>query len=285
MQKNTCYLFLVLLVTSCSTPQLDPLEDSGVRYSVYGSLKLGEEENYIRVRDVHQFFFSESEGWDNFNVSLTNLSSGITTILEDSVVEFSVNATYNFKVNQAINPSEEYQLVISGDDPDNNLVANTRIPGYTNASPPVDTTRVCTRQLDFGFGNVQPDEFVFMEVGFENGDYVDWKNVNSIFDFERISDDSVHIGLSVKNLLVAVYGATQYTVVKPPYQQEPQRGCNAVEGTPVRIRYYHFSEEWEPVVANYFMANRIVESGVTENGIGFFGSYYLGNYTFMFGDD
>ena len=273
---------LAILGLTCTDNEIDPFEDSTLQFSVYGAIELGSDQNYVRVRNVEQQFLSDTDDWNDFTVTLENLTTGVTTILEDSITQLRGNYTFNYLIDQTLRSRDEFLLTVSDGEAGHELKARTKIPGITIDTPHVDSVFSCRQQQTFTFGNVPADEFIYMEVGFELDGYTSWGSVGTVDTLAHIDGDQMTVSLSIKDLLVEVFGPTQNTVANTPRRQEPFVSCARVDSSTVNVRYYQFSQEWKHVVDNSFLPDEILESGVIENGLGFFGSYYTSGYTFEF---
>lgn len=106
---------LCLLWAGCDT-SIEPFHDTGVAYSIYGTLDLQNTPNYIRAHDTRAFLNSEATRDLDIKMVLTNLSTSDSNTLKDSVVVFDQIFTHNFKVESPIDFDTWYKIEIEDED-------------------------------------------------------------------------------------------------------------------------------------------------------------------------
>lgn len=99
---------------SCDN-SLDPLDEEKGAYSIYGYLNLYKDINYIRVKNLNITYLQDSTNIDA-EVTLENIYSGATEILEDTIVVFDSLKTHNFCRTMDIQPHIEYRVSVEGSD-------------------------------------------------------------------------------------------------------------------------------------------------------------------------
>lgn len=279
-------LMMVLVFSSCSNRSIDPFEEEQGVFSVYGALKVGESPNYIRVRDLLQPFNSDTTADLDATVTFTDLSTGKSAVLRDTVVNFSGNITHNFILEEELTLDTQYQITVEGTD-GRSVSSIATTPRQTIADHSPDNEFVfCETKLDFTFDNVEPPEFVQMEIGVEyNGQYR-WAPMEVVGEIEYdTASEQMVVEMSPRNLLVEIF-----TPVIPdnPYFNRyllfPTVGCDELDSNTIHIRYTHFGPEWG-IGRPQENGPIDIESEVVENGLGFFGAYRTDTLKVQFFDE
>lgn len=279
-------LIIGYTISSCSDRTINPFEENQGVFSVYGALKVGESPNYIRVRDLLQPFNSDTTEDLGATVTFTDLSTGESTVLRDTSVVFSGNITYNYILEEDLKLDNQYRITVEGSD-GRSVSSIATTPRQTIADhQPDDEFVFCETTLDFTFDNVEPPEFVQMEIGVEyNGQY-HWAPMEIVGDIEYdpVTEKMV-VEMSPRNLLVEVFPPIiPDNPYFNPYLLFPTVGCDDLDSNIIQIRYTHFGPEWgtgrpqenSPID---------IESGLIENGLGFFGAYRTDTLMVQFFDE
>jgi len=108
------FIFSTGLLSCDST--LKPVDKDFGIYAVYGVLDLRKDINYIRVRDLNVPFTEDATREIDAEVTLENLDSGFTEVLERNRWFFNGVYQHNFKVEQEIEANTEYQFTITRSD-------------------------------------------------------------------------------------------------------------------------------------------------------------------------
>lgn len=287
--KYTPVILLALLTgmsfISCQERSIDPFEDEQGVYSVYGALKVGEPTNYIRVRDLLQPFSTDSSFQMDATVTFTDLATGESAQLRDTVVNFSGNETHNYILNKELELDTQYQITVEGTD-GRSVTSIATAPGLTDAEHlPNDEFVFCETAINFTFANVHPPEFVQMEIGAEYGGTTHWAPMEVVGNIEYNSaEDHMFVRMSPRNLLVEIF-----TPILPdnPYFNRyllfPTVGCHQLDSNIIQIRYTHFGPEWG-IGQPQENGPIDIESGLIENGLGFFGAYRTDTLQVHFSD-
>ena len=157
-------LFLPLIFTVACDNTVDPLDEERGFYSIYGTLNMNAEKNYIRVRDLN-VPIREGEIVDfNAEVTLQNLRSSELEVLKDTLVEFDGVYVRNFETTMPIDPEAEYEIAV--ENPEGVRVsATTTTPNFANAEVleelPNCTTSIKIDIEPIKLGNIQA------EIGFQ----------------------------------------------------------------------------------------------------------------------
>lgn len=141
VKRNKLIIWAVALVfifagilSGCETT-FDPFIEGKALYSIYGYLDVNRPVNYIRVKDLDTPITADSARKLNAKVTLTNLATGQSQILQDSVVRFNGIYTHNFRTTMDITPETKYRVQVTR--PDGKSVSATTI---TPAIPKMNTT-------------------------------------------------------------------------------------------------------------------------------------------------
>lgn len=281
-----CLLFLAMIagVTACDRT-VDPFEDDQGIYSVYGALEVGEQPNIIRVRNLLEPFRADSTFPFDATVTFTDLQTGETTQLRDTVVNFEVGRTYNFILEEELELDSQYQITVERSDGEEVTTSIATTPGLAEVSYAPFQFIYCETQIDFRFHNVKQSELVQMEIGATYQGDVHWAEMNLVGEIEYDPQLDVHtVEMSPRNLLVEVF-----TPVLPdnpyydPYTLFPTVTCNELDNSTIMIRYKHFGPEWQtgrPIEEGEIDT----DSGDVENGLGFFGAYRTDTLSFEISD-
>lgn len=106
---------LLVAVVSCDN-SIDPIDrDQGI-YSVYGYLDLNEETHYIRVKDLNAPFTAEATEQLDATVTLRNLSSGQSAVLQPEIREYEGVYLHTFVYNSVVVPDNDYQVTVERSD-------------------------------------------------------------------------------------------------------------------------------------------------------------------------
>lgn len=107
--KPMMLLSFLLAVTGCSEP-IDPFSEKNNNYSFYGPLYLEKSPSYIRIHDTRSLLNAESTRELNVTFQMTDLSTGETTTLKDSVKQFNEIYTHNFVVTKPVLYDNRYRF-------------------------------------------------------------------------------------------------------------------------------------------------------------------------------
>lgn len=276
------YLLLLVVLTGFSACErsVNPFEDNQGIFSIYGALEVGEEQNIIRVRNLLEPFQADSSFPFDATVTFTDLQSGTTTQLRDTVVTYEVGQTHNFILEEELELDSQYQITVERSDGEQ-VTSIATTPGLTEVSFAPFQFITCETQIDFRFHNVKQSELVQMEIGATYQGDVHWAEMDLVGDIEYDPQLEVHrVEMSPRNLLVEVF-----TPVLPdnpyydPYTLFPTVGCDELDNNTIMIRYKHFGPEWQtgrPIEDGEIDT----DSGVIENGLGFFGAYRMDTFSF-----
>ena len=108
-------VFAVVVSAGCD-PAFDPIKETNRSYSVYGYLNASADTQFIRIeklRDNMPIGTLDDLGAD---VQLTNVTTGQTTLLQDSLFNYRVGRAHNYFTTLQVNPEQQYRLEVQGNE-------------------------------------------------------------------------------------------------------------------------------------------------------------------------
>jgi len=265
-------ILAVLLCSSCEENTINPIEDDRGIFSFYGYLEVGQTPNYVRIRNIDEPFLSDIDSLDGV-VTFENMESGETFTLRDTTINFSGNRTHNYIIEEQIHYDTTYLLVAERSD---GLISTSKVktPEQTELILSPSENVQCLNDINFTFKNVAyPEQIHFTITATYQG--INHTGDLEVFadELERIEDsDEMRIRLSPSNLLVEVF-----TPILPdnpffdPFRLFPTVSCSQLDTPLLEITYTHYGAEW--ATAKPFGGTINTDSGVVENGLGFFGTF------------
>lgn len=162
------FLFLIslTLMIGCDT-SVDPFNERSGGYSIYGSLNITENNNYIRIRNTNHAINLDSTKNLNLDVTLKNMNNGVTQSLEDSIVKFNDVYTHNYKSTMSIIPDTKYKIILQP--PEGGPISSTATtPSITevNISPKGED---CQTFISITFEPVKAARYIDIFIGFRDG--------------------------------------------------------------------------------------------------------------------
>lgn len=110
---NSPFLLLLGLITLCGCdPRFNPIDTEKGRYSVYGTLDIDKDVNYIRVKNLNIPLAHDTLKTLDATVTLENLRNGTSEKLQDVVFEVQGVRLHNYRTTMPINPRTPYLLTI-----------------------------------------------------------------------------------------------------------------------------------------------------------------------------
>lgn len=274
-------LFGMILLISCNDQTIDPIEDESGIYSFYGTLKVGQTPNVVRIKNLSEPFLSEPTDFDA-EITFKNLQTGDQSVLQDSVVEFSNNFTHNFILDDNIEHNTEYLL--RAERSDGEIVESiATTPQVTDVSFFPNEDINCDTTLELTFGNVQDPEYLDLILSITLGTDIHQERLNIFIDeFQRNPEDNeMVIEMSPRNFLVEIFPP-----ILPdnpefnPYNLAPVVDCKDLTHTEIDIYYVHYGPEFAN--GRPFRGPVDIESGDVNNGLGFFGAYREDSFSISF---
>ncbi len=286
MRLFPSYFSIVLLVAvsaiSCERV-INPFESSQGTYSVYGALDVDDDQHRIRVRNVSIPFLSDSAlGYDDISVFF-EYPDNRTVQLEDTVINFNGNYTYNYLIDGRLEPNSEYSVKLRFDDNEEatSIISTPRV-SFVDTTP--DQSNGCDLEMRIFFQNVDEPEFVIAEVGVQYDGKANWATIGTVDKIEHVpNSDRMEVKLSITNLLVDIFPPPpEATIGIPPRFWRPTVSCTELDQQTIFLRYIHFGKEWEEFRDTEFLDLQFVDSDDVENGIGFVGAIRRGETSFDF---
>lgn len=285
-------LFLALfsvLIISCDTERIiNPFEESIGTYSVYGAVELNEELNLIRIRDVSIPFLADSSlGYDDIDVSLTEVGSGRSISLRDTTIDYNGNYTLNFVVEEDLQSRIAYNFAIRYNE-DEIVQSTFTMPGVGGLTISRDPVQNCYHKVRFTWDNVLAPEYILAEAGVNYEGQTYWGEVERVDEPDHVpGTNTMDMELTVRNLLVDIFPPPiggEGSTSAPPEFWPPEVECFELDNNEIYIRYIHFGPEWEQFEETDYYIFDMLDSGQIENGIGFLGGIRRGMLTFYVDD-
>jgi len=251
------FIFSTGLLSCDST--LKPVDKDFGIYAVYGMLDLRKDINYIRVRDLNVPFTESATREIDAEVTLENLNSGFTEVLERNRRLFNGVYQHNFKIEQEIEANTEYQFTITRSD-GASLILNATSPSYPEPiAEPVNQD--CYTPIDVTFNPMYKGTIVYL-IEYKVGDTL--RQGSFTLKNESIQGTGASFTFTPIDLLKVVPGS---------------RGafrCTELTVPEFNITYRHFSEGfYEKFYENKFEAFESTQR---------FGSYYEDTLTIPIDD-
>ena len=282
---KSIFLFgLVMILAGCGNREIAVFENEGGTYSVYGALSADKNPNYIRVKELDTQFLSDSARSIDAEATFEDLQQGTSTVLEDTVVNFSGNYVHNFIVDQPLQPNKTYRFTVNRSD-GASVETDVTTPAVTKVDlsiSSISADRVeakCKEKITFSYKNVKKPESIDMEIGIEYNEEDHW---TSISDKLRFIDgkDEVVVEMMPSELLVEIFPAW-IAIVSDPYRSV----CDEPDTRMIRVRYVHYGPEWDRINPDNEPLDPLDSPDIIgEGGLGFLGAYRKGSYEFYMDD-
>ncbi|MGM0460084.1 MAG: hypothetical protein ACQERO_12130 [Bacteroidota bacterium] len=121
-------ILLLLFFSACDQPFEPIREDDLLRFSIAGYLDASEDEQRIRVVNLHQQNVREGTGFEG-SVYLQDVSQDSVVPMVPEYRQYSqIRAAYNFTTDYPIEPNRTYRIIAEQDDGDQSSV-QVRTPG------------------------------------------------------------------------------------------------------------------------------------------------------------
>jgi hypothetical protein len=169
-------LLLLLFFANCEE-SINPLQQENNNYAIMGPLYLDDQPSYIRVHDTRASLNAQSTRTLNITLKMTDLSSGSTTILQDSIKQFNEIFTHNFVIKTPIKYNNRYRFTLEDE------------AGVTRSFTSVTTKRAnlaitkdlakCEEPLEIELSNLDltAGEMIREEVGIQFNDQWYWESI------------------------------------------------------------------------------------------------------------
>lgn len=181
-------LLLISFGMSACDNTIDPYETEVGLYSVYGGLDLNSEKNYIRVMDLSTPLDSQNSELGAV-VEFVNLNTGLTEILDDTLVQFDGVNTFNFIKEGEIFPKTDYRVRVTNPEGSFREV-DTQTPPKANHTVEGEN-RHCGLPVTITLDDVGEDDTILWYVRFEYDD----RNFETALQFFRVPERTDSGGL------------------------------------------------------------------------------------------
>ena len=164
------YLFgllclMIYFATGCENT-FDPFNEDEGYYSIFGDLDLHADTNFVRVRDLNTPLNEDTTAQIDATVTLTNLDTGTSEVLTDSLITFEGVSTHNFYTGTEIKEANEYKIQVDG--PDGKSVSMNAVTPY-DSDITIDTGNVedgCDAQITITLDPFMQISTLFVDVIF-----------------------------------------------------------------------------------------------------------------------
>jgi len=233
-QVTSIVLLLPLLIIVGCENRVEVLDRSKGSFSVYGGLNLFSDTNYVRVKDLNQPLTDDSTRRLDATVTLTNLSTGTSQTLVDSVRTFDGVNTHNFRTTLDIEPQTSYRVTVEDD---SRRTQETTIAPQIATVDAGPTGRVCNVPIRITFDGVEDPENLEVAVGVEYRGRERWTFPGEPDDVE--GEDQVSVEFMPIRILDGIFQQCG------PFGSLREVWCHDLSRNDLLIRYTHFGEEPE----------------------------------------
>lgn len=249
-------LVVSLAVLGCDA-SLQPFAEETGLYSIYGYLTLSDQPHDIRIKNLNKTVGGDSNKVLDATVTLTNLETGDTEVLADSVVTFNGVTRHNFRSQMKTQLEEMYELSVERSDGRQSTVTATMPPlTVTELTPRTDAQ--CNAPLRVEFPNVDDPRFIRAQVGMKYAGQLSWLDL----EFSKAYTSGLKRDFKPASYVDELVPRN----VTPFVDCDAERYCNLLDDKKIRIAYTHFGPDWPPDS----VLTDPLQSEVT-NGTGVFG--------------
>ncbi len=235
-----------------------PVNEERGQYSIYGSLNLDQQQNYIRVKNLNIPFANDTAASLNADVSLQNLNTGETEMLRDSIIKAAGVNTFVFITDMEIESDTEYLATVQGDN-DAEVSIQTKTPVIVDEIMWPSQQIACRENFEITFGPVLLSEYLEARISF--GKTFD-EEANAFFESENKENEKATISLKPYDVVLANFR------FPPPLEND----CEQLETDFMTIIYTHYGIEPGTSTTN--------ESINVPGGTGEFIGFYQDTLTF-----
>jgi len=224
-------LWVALLgISGCDSP-IEPIADKGKAYSIYGPLNMLDTPNYIRVHDTNDLLNTIATKDLGADITLTNLNTGASQLLEDEFRVFDSLYTHNFRIQDSLEYDTRYKFSLEDEDGFRDSLI-TVTPKKSSVSLSKDLVH-CDEVFQVRFTNIdlEAGEELEIEVGMQLGTQWFWTQRNSNIEYdpetEVLEARWTPIGVSA-----TLFGELQGGILAYPQ-------CVEFDNPKIRVRYTH----------------------------------------------
>lgn len=108
------FVIVAFFASNCDS-HFDPIEENNRYFSIFGYLNASADTQFVRVEKLRDNEVNDAPLDFNVEVSLTNITTGQTKAMQDSVFEYYLQGkAHNFYTTMPINPEHQYKLQVIG---------------------------------------------------------------------------------------------------------------------------------------------------------------------------
>jgi len=202
-------------------------------YSVYGSLNLKKDTNYVRVKNLKSSFTKDETDSLGVSLRIKNESRGVEEVLRDSVKLFENVYTHNFQSTIGVYADNTYNIKISeGGKTVDKLHAFTPTIARLNLPPPGKT---CRDSVDIVFENVIGK--VDLSIGVKYGGSYEFYTRRYPPD---TSTNRIEVPTTIQTILIRALGAN---IADPPDPERKVR-CHHLDSNLFKVRYNAYGPQF-----------------------------------------
>lgn len=253
-KHSTLYSLLAVLLiggllASCEN-SINPFDTTTGFYSIYGTLDLKEDDNFIRVKDLNKPLKQNSNEDLPVDVVLANLDEGVSEVLEDSVKKINGVYTHNFRTTMEIKPGDRYRVSVE-DSAGNTALATATAPYFADkrSFPKVPN---CSTEVELSYHNVGSPRHMSVEFGIQFREDVYWVDIPIT---EGDSTREAQFRFELKELIDNAL-----------YKHGYNAWCHHLSDDSLYVRYDHFGPD--------FYARTETDTVSLPGGTGRFGAMY-----------
>ena len=256
--RGLMLLFVASVLLGCDN-SIAPIDKKKGLYSVYGSLDVDESINYIRVKELNTPLHPDSTKQIDADVQMTNLNTGNTATLQDTVVQFDGVDTHNFYTTMNITPETDYEITVERSD---GRIARsmTKTPHIANAQA-IPKNENCFQPIEISLQPVGEREELKVEIGFEADGRLYWINLKLQEDEQ--SPGRLSTRIAPQQILNRVFNS----------RLEDITGlcCFQLTSKFLYVRYTHYGPDF---------LEGTTDTVAIESGTGTFGAHYDRSFSF-----
>lgn len=250
------FLFgIIFLLSSCDNT-IDPFDESSGIFSIYGTLNMYEEVNYIRVKDINTPLAEDSTDLVDAEATLINLDNGNHETLRDTVVQFDDTYAMNFIVTQQILPDTKYELTVTRYDGATSS-ATTTTPSETSIFVGPEEPD-CNTWITVSLAPMSNTYEIRPYIGFEYDSQEYW--YTPFLTETNISNGRLNFSFTPKQALDEIF---------QPERTGINVWCHELDDDEFYVRFQRFSEDWHEESS---------DSLAIEDGTGRLGGFYERRY-------
>ncbi|HEX6982923.1 MAG TPA: hypothetical protein VF181_09190 [Balneolaceae bacterium] len=224
--KNSLIVTFIIFIgmfASCDN-SLDAFDERGL-YSVHGYLGIFKESNYIRIKELRSPLVPDSTRAIDATVTLQNLRTGESEILQDSVVQFDDIYTHNFRTTLDIVLETTYRLMVERSD-GHTLKATATMPPFIAQTKIMPTGGNCLTYIKVTFIPVKDRKLIRSFVGFSYKKRMYWVSWPEARDADT--------------KFTYLYFRPQTVLERTPFSI----ACGDLDTDSLYIKYYHYGPDY-----------------------------------------